>query len=457
VYTRCHNCGADIRDPGRDFICPMCRSVVRSMGGGFVDDEEAMGPIASIALSDEPRWKAVVMTLQRLARLAAILCFGLALALCFGALFWGAPLFFQNAPSSGVVDSLFLLTPAPVSIVPLAGWAFIAYYVFLVCAIVASGAFLVHKEKGRILGGIGKALSTLQPPDRKDTSSGLVQLPQIFLAVFFFDYVYAIIVILTGTSPRVPAFQSLPDWYQFYIFARASVWEEVAARTLLCGIPLMLAYIMAHAAGAQQTPAPPKPPVPQAPYPPPAPAPPEAPRVAEGTLGSPPMRSLRSDETLMLVTPQRPFPEPPAARPVSQAPLTEYLRSRTKNGLKGYILGGGFNIGPLEAFFMVGSSLMFGLAHVPGWDIWKLLPTFIAGLGFAYLFLKVGIHAAILLHFSFDYLDLAAGLVPGFDAMLVFLILLWFAVGAFYFAHYAFQAYKWARERLGAPLTGKTA
>ena len=150
-----------------------------------------------------------------------------------------------------------------------------------------------------------------------------------------------------------------------------------------------------------------------------------------------------------------PYPPPtlpedgPAFSPAPHAPqpqpltLSQYLRSRTTRGLWGYFIGGGFRMGPLEAFFIVGSSIMFGIAHVPGWDIWKLLPTFIAGLGFAYLFLKIGIHAAILLHFTFDYLDLTAGLVPGFDALFLFLVLLWFAVGAFFFAHYIVQALKW--------------
>jgi hypothetical protein len=388
------------------------------VGADFVDDEEAMGPMASIALSDGPRWKAVLMTVQHLARLASILLFGLALALCFGALFFGAPQVFQNAPGSTYGATLFILTPIPIGLVFLDGYPFLAYYVFLLTALAASGAYLIYDERGRLMPGLGKALSSLRAPQRKNTSSGLVQLPQIFLAVFFFDYIYAIIVMLTGTSPNVPAFNELPVWYQFYTFANASVWEEIAARTLLCGIPLMVAYILAHGTRPHYQEAPAQPVHP----------------------GPPPHPPSMTSAGMPAIPPQAPGPFP---KPLT---LTEYLRSRTSRGLKGYIIGGGFKIGPLEAFFIVGSALMFGLAHVPGWDIWKLLPTFIAGLGFAYLFLKVGIHAAILLHFSFDYLDLAAGMVPGFDAMLLFLVLLWFVVGAFFFAHYIAQAVRWARE-----------
>jgi hypothetical protein len=124
--------------------------------------------------------------------------------------------------------------------------------------------------------------------------------------------------------------------------------------------------------------------------------------------------------------------------------LSDYLRRRSTRGLWGYVLGGGFSIGPLEAFFIVGSALMFGYAHVPSWDMWKLVPTFIAGLGFAYLFLRVGIHAAILLHFSFDYLGMAVAMLPAFDTFYGVVALLWVAVGAFYFAHYVHGAAKWA-------------
>jgi hypothetical protein len=129
--------------------------------------------------------------------------------------------------------------------------------------------------------------------------------------------------------------------------------------------------------------------------------------------------------------------------------MTDYLRSRSTNGLLGYFLGGGFTMGPLEAFFIAGSALMFGLAHVAGWDMFKALPTFIAGLGFGYLFLKVGIHAAILLHFAFDYLSLGEALLPGFGLMDLLLVVLFTVVGAFYFGHYAVQAAKWFRGQLG--------
>lgn len=58
------------------------------------------------------------------------------------------------------------------------------------------------------------------------------------------------------------------------------------------------------------------------------------------------------------------------------------------------------------------SSLIFGLAHaLYGWDIYKVFPAFVAGLGFGYVYLKGGIFAPILLHFTFNYIDITYMLV----------------------------------------------
>jgi hypothetical protein len=53
--------------------------------------------------------------------------------------------------------------------------------------------------------------------------------------------------------------------------------------------------------------------------------------------------------------------------------------------------------------FLIGSAFLFGLAHIPGWGLWKFFPAFVAGLGFGYLFLRFGVTAAILAHFVNDY------------------------------------------------------
>ncbi|GEM_PF-1983535 len=71
------------------------------------------------------------------------------------------------------------------------------------------------------------------------------------------------------------------------------------------------------------------------------------------------------------------------------------------------VLGGGYDIGVLEIVFMLISSTIFGLAHVPAWSWWKFFPTFFAGMVMAYLYLKYGIHMSILFHFLNDFWSIA--------------------------------------------------
>lgn len=381
MYTECPKCGAKLPDPGRDFKCGKCGTIVKTLGATFVDDDEGMGPIAAIQLSDEPRWKAILLALQSMARLVAMVLLLVVLFLCIGALVFGIPVFYQGAPGSELGAPIYLLAPAPVVFLILSGPAFLAYYGFLVVAILASFGYMVWSERKPLVRQVVNSIKEFMAPPRKE-GHGFIQVPQLFLAVLFFDLIYAWTLVGSGTPTSSPDFGSMPQWYLLYTFANASVYEEFAARTLLLGLPLLLAYMFAYIAG-------------------------------DGTSN-----------------------------------FKDYIKSKCSRGLAGFLVGGGFRIGVLEAFFISGSAVMFGLAHLPGWDMWKIIPTLIAGLAFGYLFLKVGIHAAIILHFSFDYLSMAYSLVPGFYELEILLVLVWFIVGAFYFVHYAWQIGVWFRDRI---------
>ena len=464
MYTVCPRCGAAVVDPGRDFPCPRCGAPVRSVGTGFVADDEGMGALASIQMSGEPGWKAAIIALQQVARLAAVVLFALSLLLCFAALFAGISQVFGGAPGSSLGGVIYIMTPTPLGLFGITGGPLLFYYSFLVAAITASLVYLLWVERRKLRPLAADAVSHFRSPDRR-SGLGLVQLPQVFLAVFFFDILWALIVALAGASPHTPAFDTYPDWYLFYTFANASVYEELMARTLLLGVPLLLAYILAYSGVPREPFAPAAPDRATggaawgaAPAAAPAPVPPSpsgALPPAPGGMGAPGPQGPATPAPGWMGAPGSPGPSVPATqeapfvRRQAQTPprtLLDSLRSRTSHGLWGYFLGGGFKIGPLEAFFITGSALMFGLAHAASWDAWKIVPTFIAGLGFGYLFLKVGIHAAILLHFSFDYLSLGEALVPGFALMEVLLVVLWTIVGAFYFGHYIVQALKWMRN-----------
>ncbi|MCL2608007.1 MAG: CPBP family intramembrane metalloprotease [Methanomassiliicoccaceae archaeon] len=67
------------------------------------------------------------------------------------------------------------------------------------------------------------------------------------------------------------------------------------------------------------------------------------------------------------------------------------------------------------------SSAVFSYAHLSGWDVFKLMPTFVAGLALGYLFVKYGIHAAIMLHFIINFLSSATWMFGETTTVLVFL------------------------------------
>jgi hypothetical protein len=112
---------------------------------------------------------------------------------------------------------------------------------------------------------------------------------------------------------------------------------------------------------------------------------------------------------------------------------------------KHYILGGGFQLGKTELTLLVFSSAMFGLAHSFNWDIYKVLPAFIAGMAMGYLFLKFGLYAAIMFHFFTDYLSMSLSIWPdnlGLELAIGLMMLVFIAVGVIYFIHYSFKAFE---------------
>ena len=107
-----------------------------------------------------------------------------------------------------------------------------------------------------------------------------------------------------------------------------------------------------------------------------------------------------------------------------------------------YLAGGNMRIGFAAIFFSIFSAFLFGMAHM-GWGMWKVLPTFLSGLAFSYIFLRKGIAAAFLFHFLFDYMGLGGEILKettvsttGYSMFLIILTLLWIHVGVRYFVYY---------------------
>ncbi|MCX6651704.1 MAG: CPBP family glutamic-type intramembrane protease [Methanomassiliicoccales archaeon] len=107
-----------------------------------------------------------------------------------------------------------------------------------------------------------------------------------------------------------------------------------------------------------------------------------------------------------------------------------------------YIFGGGFQFGTWEKVFLILSASIFAIAHVFSWDLYKVLPTFVAGLALGYLFLKYGVYASIMLHFFIDYLSMPTYVWPGTgtDLFLGIFLIVAMVVGFVYMVYYFFRA-----------------
>ncbi len=102
------------------------------------------------------------------------------------------------------------------------------------------------------------------------------------------------------------------------------------------------------------------------------------------------------------------------------------------------LLGGSGKFGRGEIALILISALSFGMAHL-GWGPWKVVPTFVSGLLFGYLFVKVGLHATIVMHFLIDYLSFVEELA-GFGEIISSLILLFLAfTGCLLLGDYLFR------------------
>lgn len=127
------------------------------------------------------------------------------------------------------------------------------------------------------------------------------------------------------------------------------------------------------------------------------------------------------------------------------------IKGKKKNALR-YIYGG---FGTEDSFVLLPiliSSTIFAVAHLGSWDLYKLPTTFIAGLAFGYLFVKDGLHSAILLHFIWDYMNIPLEIfdIPQGEYILGGFILLWMLVGSYFSYYYLKKGYRWIMDKRGA-------
>ena len=309
----------------------------------------------------------------------ALVVFLLLLVVEFVALIYTANLVISGSASAGPrYISLYVLLPFPTGEnYDASPDVFLAYYALLLVAILAAYGYYAVKD-GRLTGQtFARPLVDLGA--RLGSRSAFLATGQVFLALFFFQGLYLFVLWLSGFEPAVPTFPgSAPPWYDYFALANASVYEEIVTRWLYIGLPLFVGAVLLSFVSR-----------------------PEANRASLGKASAVPAWRHLVGGTI------------------------------TRDSPRALIV--------LAAILLVVSSAVFGLAHVPSWGWWKFLPTFVAGLGLGYLFLRHGLLAAILLHFATNYLAALALLAEsnlGGQVLIGFLILVMIGLGILFFAWY---------------------
>ncbi len=103
------------------------------------------------------------------------------------------------------------------------------------------------------------------------------------------------------------------------------------------------------------------------------------------------------------------------------------------------IFGGYGKITSVEAVFIVISAGIFAAAHVPAWNLWKVIPTFVGGLVLGYLYIRYGIYASIMLHFLTDFISVPMAMHREYQFLFGLLMIILAIAGAVFFISYSIR------------------
>lgn len=280
------------------------------------------------------------------------LLFLMVLFLEFAGVFYGFT-YLPQMNASNYIYPFYFFTPYIIGIYAITGFGFVLIYVLFVMITAVCMAYVLRDSK--------QLRKELKPVSKGVQSSSLFLIGTLVMTYYFISVVDELILFSTGTSPTAPNFGAAPWYLNVFGFVYAPVWEEIAARVILIGLPLM---VVARLSGKMD----------------------------------------------------RPWWK--------------------------YLTGGNMQMKPVTVFFLIISSVMFGLGHWlagSGWGFWKIFPAAIAGLFMGYLFLKKGLFAAIIFHFAIDSQAILILSPSSNTAVISFLLLVdvfWMIVGAIFFVYY---------------------
>jgi len=133
-------------------------------------------------------------------------------------------------------------------------------------------------------------------------------------------------------------------------------------------------------------------------------------------------------------------------------PMVIYAVAKGKKNFTKYLLGGfGFDE-RYSVTLVIISTIIFAVAHLPGWgwDPLKVIQVVPAGIFIGYLFVKDGIHSAILIHFVWDFLfggvtDMMLD-ISNLSLILNLMIIFFWVGGLYYTYEYITKFIRWVTE-----------
>ncbi len=247
----------------------------------------------------------------------------------------------------------YFITPFVVGVYAITGAGYGIIYVLFVMIAAVAFAYVLRNS--------GNFLKELRPVSRGIQSSTIFLIATLVMTYYFINMVVVLVVMGVGYPVSTPNFQSGPWFMTVWQLVFAPVWEEIAARVILIGLPLLI--------------------------------------------------------------------------------IAAVTRTSDRKWWQ-YLAGGNFEMKPAVVFFLILSSVMFGLGHWladSGWGAWKILPAALSGLFMGYLFLKKGLYASIIFHFSVDSQALLI-LSPNSNEAVYYFVasvsLIWVIIGAVFFIYY---------------------
>ncbi|KYK25978.1 MAG: hypothetical protein AYK23_03315 [Candidatus Proteinoplasmatales archaeon SG8-5] len=121
-----------------------------------------------------------------------------------------------------------------------------------------------------------------------------------------------------------------------------------------------------------------------------------------------------------------------------------------------FLLGGGMRLNTLTIWLIIISSVVFALAHVGSWDFWKVPQVLVSGMALGFAFVRFGLYASVLLHFSINFVtswvyEFASG-NEAVEVLLGMVVLLWIIAGSYFFIDFTL---KFGKKLLGIDRTAR--